>query len=299
MRLVATSKALSILTHQKGVEGNESLINDEEVLTPWGKRKAAILSGNSIRNRMIRDSAAKYLVERLEMKGDLTRDILGLLFHGGMRREKSMPVNTAKIADMQRLFPLLDLLGCCLPEDIVAGKLNCWIGILACAENAERIAAVTPDDWTFDSLPTASTFCGRYQYVRGKLTADQLKTVEDDGTDNKMMPTAGTCVIPGAIFVHGFSSYSATQLHYGCLMHSISQWDGTIGGQSAKGHGQLQTKIQPHPQWDFVESIELYEKHVQDNADECREWLKQCYVKPKKASQRKRAKERLANDCEV
>lgn len=289
MRIIATSKTLSILTHQKGTEGNESLLNDEEVLTPWGRRKVAILSGNAIRNRMIRDSGAKYLVESLGLSGSLTRDVLGLLFHGGMRREKSMPVSTAKIADMQRLFPLLDLLGCCLPEDIVAGKLKCMIGVLACAENTDRINAITPEDWSLDKLPVASNFCGRYQYVRGKLSADQLKTVNDDGTENKMMPFSGTCVVPGAIFVHGFSVTGANQLQYGCLMHSISQWDGTIGGQSSKGHGMLQTKIQSHPDWDLGESIELYENHVQENADECKEWLDQCYVKPKKASKKRAA----------
>lgn len=257
-------------------------------MTPWGRRKVAILSGNAIRNRMVRDAGAKYLVESLGVGGELTRDTLGLLFHGGMRREKAMPVNTAKIADMQRLFPLFDLLGCCLPEDIVSGKLKCMIGMLACSENSDRINAITPDDWSFESLPQASVFCGRYQYVRGKLTQDQLKTVEDDDTKNQMMPFAGTCVIPGALFVHGFSVVGCTQLQYGCLMHSLGQWDGTIGGQSSKGHGMLETKVQSHPAFDLGDSVSLYEKHVADNAAECVEWLKACYVKPKKAKKQKR-----------
>ena len=291
MRILATSKALSKLTHQKGTEGNESLLNDEDVLTPWGRRKVAILSGNAIRNRMVRNPGAQHLVESLGIIGSLTRDILGLLYHGGLRREKSMLVSTAKIADMQRLFPLLDLLGCCLPEDIVAGKLKCMVGLLACYENADRINALTPEDWTFGNLPSASSFYGRYQYVRGKLTAGQLAAASDDGADNKMMPFSGTCVVPGAVFVHGFSAAGATQLHYGCLMNCLSQWDGTIGGNSSKGHGVLQTKVQNHPEWSASESIELYNDHISDNAAECRDWLEQCYVKPaKKASKKSKAK---------
>ena len=302
MRLLAMSTSVTPITHQLGTVGNESIINSEDVRTPLGVRKVPKLSGNAIRHRMIRAPGAAYLVEALELKGQLNRDTMNLLFHGGLKREKAQLASLSRIADMQRLFPLFDLLGCCLPEDIVEGKLSALQAMLVCAENMTRIKSVVPDDWkTGDGISNASSFVSRWQYVRGKLTKSAInealpeldkkgKPVDTD--DSKMMPFAGTCVMPGAVWLHGFSIVGCTQLHYGCLIHCLRHWQSegsTIGGQSSRGHGVLDLQLQSC-EWDQDESAALYETHVGDNAKECREFLLACYEAPAKTSKVEKVK---------
>lgn len=293
MKLLALSTSVTPITHQLGTVGNESIINSEDVRTPLGVRKVPKLSGNAIRHRMIRAPGAAYLVEALELRGKLNRDTMNLLFHGGLKREAAKLCSLSRIADMQRLFPLLDLLGCCLPEDIVEGKLSAMQAMLVCSENMQRIKSIVPEDWkTGDGIANASSFVSRWQYVRGKLTkGDAAQTTDDDDTDDsKMMPFAGTCVMPGSVWLHGFAIRSATQLHFGCLVHCLRRWQSegaTIGGQSSRGHGVLDMQLQSCD-WEQEESVALYEKHVKDNAGECQNFLLSCYEKPVKKTKAKK-----------
>lgn len=244
---------------------------------------------------MIRSPGAAHLVESLELAGKLNRDTMNLLFHGGLKRVAARLASLSRIADMQRLFPLLDLLGCCLPEDIVEGKLSAMQAMLVCSENMNRIKSIVPDDWkTGDGIANASSFVSRWQYVRGKLPKSELgKTLDEGDTDDsKMMPFAGTCVIPGGVWLHGFSIVGGKQLHYGCLVHCLRRWqsDGsTIGGQSSRGHGILDLQLQSC-EWDQDESAAMYEKHIADNADECRSFLLSCYDTTAKKTKKKQKK---------
>ena len=284
---------MSPITHQLGTVGNESIVNTEDVRTSLGVRKVPKLSGNAIRHRMIRAPGAEYLIEALDLAGQLNRDTMNLLYHGGLKRVAAQLASLQRIADMQRLFPLLDLLGCCLPEDIVEGKLAAMQAMLVCSENMNRIQSIVPGDWKAgDGIANASSFVSRWQYVRGKLPKSELSETLDEGDtdDSKMMPFSGTCVMPGAVWLHGFVIGSrATQLHYGCLIHCLRRWQASgamIGGQSSRGHGILDMQLQSCD-WDQDESAAMYEQHVTDNAVECREWLLSCYEKPAKKTKKK------------
>lgn len=279
MRIVALSQSLSPITHQLGTVGNESIVNTEDVATPLGIRKVPVLSGNAIRHRVVRAPAADAFVEAADMSGKLSRDQLNVLYHGGLKREKNKKPSLKRIADFQRLFPVFDLLGACLPEAIVSGRMNVWRAILCCRENASRIAALTGEK--FDSeMPPASHYVSRWQYVRGKLDHREANAATDDfdEDDSKMMPFAGTCVVSGAWWMHGFDIPNEPLL-IGCLLDSIDRWTadgGTIGGQSSRGHGRLALSLVSDGGIDADAYVAEYREHLSANVDEARELLLTC-----------------------
>jgi hypothetical protein len=283
MKVFCASTNISPVSHQLGTVGNESIVNVEDVRTPLGSRKVPVLSGNAIRHRMIRAPGADYLIDALGLHGKLSRDVLNLLYHGGIKREKGKSPSLARIADMHRLFPLLRLLGACLPEAIVAGELTAHRAMLACRENQSRINAIAPKGWEFEGhLAPATSFIERWQYVRGVMKHSLAHSATDttDKDESTMMPFAGTCVIPGAVWVHGFSMSICSQIEFGCLLHCLRKWDAdgaTIGGQSSRGHGILQLSIWTDAEFDHDESISAYEEHVDDNKGDCVEFLRGCY----------------------
>lgn len=302
VKILCLSKALSPITHQAGTVGNESVLNSEPVRTPLGTRQVPMLSGNALRHRLVRSPAASHLVDAWELAGTLTKDELNLLFHGGLRREKSLGVSLARTAEMERLFPMLRLMGCCLPDDIYPGSMIAMRGVLVCRENESRIRQFVPTDWmpATPALAPASSFVQRWQYVRGDARQSQPALKPSDaaaidaagGASTNMMPFAGTAVLAGAEFLHGFIIRHADDLAIGCLFHAMQRWQAggaTIGGMGARGHGILGTSIYA-PGIDVDACIAAYESHVSSCADEGVALLRSFYAAPaKKAGKKQKA----------
>ena len=168
-KILALSEVLSPLTHAKGVEGNESLIAREPVVTPAGVRFIPHLSGNALRHRLVRDPGAWFLIDQWELSGKLAMSQLNFFFHGGNLTQGGNRQNTSRISDMERLFPLIRLLGGSLPDQILSGSLLSWRGTMVCEENRERIFRIAPSGWEFrgEKLSPAESFVDGYQYTRG------------------------------------------------------------------------------------------------------------------------------------
>lgn len=290
MNITCLSTSISPITHQLGTVGNESIVNSEDVRTPLGVRKVPVLSGNAIRHRMLRAPGAEHLEESLDLSGQLSRDQLNLLYHGGLKREKAKRPSLARIAEMQRLFPLLRLLGVCLPEAIVSGDIRSHRAMLVCRENESRIRAMTPAALSpeIPRLAPAQSFVERWQYVRGKLPHAKAvgATNEDDEDDSKMMPFAGTCVVPGSCWLHGFAWRSRAEetdaLLLGCVLSCLRRWDAdgaSIGGQASRGHGVLSLAIHVDSPIDQASAVDAYERHCAEHREECREFLLGCYAR--------------------
>ena len=306
----AMSRTLSPITHQKGTVGNESVLNDEPVRTPYGVRRVPMLSGNALRNRMVRKPAAHFLIQEWGLSGDLSKDELNLLFHGGLTRVGGMGVSLRKMAKVRQLFPMLRLLGACLPEDITAGNLSARRALLVCRENAPRITALAPDGWCdsgVDALAPAATFVGRWQYVRGEAQKGEGAHQPSDSAaidadpkrqGSQMMPFSGTCVLAGAEFIHGFVLQDADEVSVGCLLHSIDSWQasgGVVGGQGSRGHGMLQTSIHL-PGFNQAECIAAYVDHVMKSKEEGIDLLSTMYAPPPTRPKQKKPAEAAEGD---
>lgn len=288
------SEAISPITHMARTEGNEALVAREPVATALGVRWIPCLSGNAVRHRCVREPGARWLVDRLGLAGRLSIPQLNFLFHGGNLTEGGGREDTHRIANMQRLFPLLRLLGGSLPDQILAGSLHVWRGLLACEENQGRMAHHLPAAFAVEgTLRPAEHFVSGYQYTRGDSATGQrdlLPPAADVADASNLMIMAGQCVMPGALFVHGFVLCNVAEVELGALLLSLSLWGqagGTVGGQAAKGHGRLKTWLLGDV--DQQAAIDAYTAHVEANADECLAWLQSAF-KLDAASQEKKAK---------
>jgi len=284
------STALSRIT-----EGNEALLARQPVMTPDGKRFIPCLSGNALRQRMVRGPGGRYLIERWGLRGKLTLRQLNFMLHGGALTESTNRQDSRGMAEFHRLFPLYRLIGGCLPDAILPGSLIVDAGTLVCRENAGRVRAMVPADCDVpDNLRGAEAFVDGYQYTKSdaRNTAADLVPPDAPGDESNLMIFAGQSVTPGAAFVHSFIAKNVSELEVGALLMSFSLWQAsgsTIGGQSARGHGRLETLIQCNPDVDAEDLIEAYAAHVESVKDEAPAWLENA-MKPKPVDPKKAKK---------
>lgn len=277
------SETVSPMTHMARSEGNESLVAREPVATAHGTRLIPRLSGNAIRHRCVRAPGARWLIDRLGLSGQLSLPQLNFFFHGGNLTQSTGREDLRRVADMQRLFPLLRLLGGSLPDQILTGSMYAMIGVLFCEENEARLPSFLPVGFDVDLLRPAEHFVSGYQYTRGdvsKSAADMLPEIaeSDEEFKSNLMIFAGQYVMPGALFAHGFTLKNASELELGCLFHSLSLWQqsgGTVGGQAARGHGRLKTWVLG--EFDQAHLVQKYIAHVNGNSGECRTWIESAF----------------------
>jgi hypothetical protein len=249
IKIVAVSRTLSPLTHMQGSEGNRGVVMREPVLTSGGVRLVPCLSGNALRHRLIRRPAMLDLIERWGLSGELSVAQLNFLLHGGSLTEKGGRVSIADQQDLYRIFPVLRLLGCSLPGQIVPGCLQVWRGMLVCRENVPRLRRILSGEWHCPAnLRPAVTQFQDWLYTRSEAakSAPDVAVVDGDAdTASNLMMFEGQAVAAGAVFVHGYTITGATKVERGALYRALSLWrdvhGGTIGGQSARGHGRLDT----------------------------------------------------------
>lgn len=302
-RMVCLSKALSPVTHAAGAEGNEQIVATEPVRVGGMVRSVPYLSGNAIRHRLARGAAALYLADAMKLAGAMTLEQLNMLFHGGaLTGGAAGRLSARHIADMYRLFPVLRLLGGSLPNQIVPGHMIAERGTLVCRENRERITKLLPPGFELPSgvLPAAASCVARWQYTRRdvadtqpELAAEAIGETGRDAAASSQMIFAGQSVIAGSLFYHGFICQNVTELELGALLHSILRWQrdgGTIGGQSARGHGRLHLMAAILPSVAQADCIAQYERHVAAHASECRAFLDTVFTggeKPKRGKKQK------------
>lgn len=278
-RLFCLSTAISPITHAQGSAGNESLLFREPVVTPQGVRHVPALSGNALRNRLIRDPGAQWLTDELGLFGTFTRDKLAFLFNGGNNPQAGGRENTRIISDLRRLFPLLRVLGGNLPNQIVGGYLQSRRGTLVCRENAQRLRELCPFPMPETPLRPAESFVSGYQYTRGDKSRQEPQMLADGHAEmsgSALMIFSGQAVTAGAIFVHEFILRDCSELDLGAILLSMQYWrarGATVGGMSGKGHGVLDTMIHVDPEADTDAAVKAYTEHIRANRDACRALL--------------------------
>lgn len=293
-KLTCLSEALSPLTHMMRTEGNEALVAREPLMTPDGLRWVPYLSGNAIRHRLVREPLARHLVAMLGLAGKLSLPQLNFLFHGGNLTEGGGREVTSQIADAQRLFPMLRLLGGSLPAQILAGSLQVWRGTLVCRENERALAAMLPEGFDIPAgLRPAEWFVEGYQYTRGDAAKGERNLMADGepAGDSNLMIFAGQQVVRHACFVHGFTLSDVSRVELGAMALGLRRWlagDATIGGQSARGHGRLALAVIGGDAADLADAESSYLAHVEANADECRAWLDAAFRKKDDAGKPKK-----------
>lgn len=270
------SESLSPMTHMSGTAGNEAIIAREAVTTPRGVVWLPCISGNAFRHRAIREPGMRWLIEEYDLEGNLTLEQLNFLLHGGNLTQSNAHENTKRIAEMKRVWPLMRLIGGCLPNQILAGSLDVWRGVLVCEEN--RAVLKSPPD---SSLYSAEVFIGEYQYTRGDAGKYGLESDELVAADSKtnLMIYAGQTVQRGARWEHGFVLKHVSEIEIGALLWSLRLWQstgGTVGGQASKGHGRLSCELVDFG-LDQEALCDAYVAYVYDVKNDAIEWLREVW----------------------
>ena len=271
------SQTLAPLTHMSGVAGNEAIIAREPVGTSRGVIYLPFLSGNALRHRCVREPGMMWLIQQYELGGKLTLPQLNFLLHGGNLSESNASEDLRRIAAMQNLWPLLRLCGGSLPNQIIAGSLEVWRGILVCEENRNSLAASCPE-LPGERLLPAERFIGSYQYTRGDAAKTGLAK-ESALEPSNLMIFGGQCVNRGALFFHGYTAKHVSEIELGALLHSLRLWQaagGTIGGQAARGHGRLDCQLLANG-YDQQNCVDTYVQHALSVKDDAIAWLKDCW----------------------
>jgi hypothetical protein len=300
-KIFCLSETITPCTHADRSEGNESLVARRVYHTPEGARAIPFLSGNAIRQRLVRGPGARFLIERWGLQKTLDLRTLNFLFHGGNLSESTARTDTAAISTMHRLFPLMRILGGALPDAIVPGFMLAWEGLLVCREHAGRLRTVCP--WEIPTaIRPAEDFVAGYQYTRSdaaKTATDLVQVKSGESTTANLMIYAGQCVMPGAHFAHGFIIRSCADLELGALLLSLRLWQhagATVGGMAAKGHGRLHTLISGDLPDDEESLVSAYVAHVDASKDEAVKWMVDTFAPPteeetaKKASKKNKGK---------
>lgn len=281
--IVCISESLSPISHMSGTEGNEAILNREAVATSQGVQWVPSLSGNAIRHKAVRAPGMRWLADAYGLSGSLTLAQYNYLFHGGALTLSTKVEDLARVADWQRLWPLGRLIGGCLPDQVLAGSLQTWRGVLACRENATAMRAILPPELIPDRpLRSAASLVDGWQYTRsGSASRNPDLLAEGQGAEGDLMIFAGQAVMRGAVWVHGFTLPHVSDVEVGALLWSLSLWQqegGTIGGMSARGHGRLATSIVTDG-LDVEGLIEGYKTYAMSVRDEAVAWLRDVFRK--------------------
>lgn len=294
MRALLLMQAKSPITHGGETAGNEQLIRRQEVSTPVGVRHVPVITGNSIRHRLIREPLAEHIEEACGLTGALSKESLRWLYHGGALDGKHPNVDMRRLKRMQELLPHIEAIGCSMPDTIFPGKLQAGVAWLVCSESRPIVNAITPSDWR-DSIPKlspADEFLGRGQYYRHDSTrrkVESLREADRDDIDNSSMPHAGEHVIPGSVFLSEWVAPGLSELAAGALLFGLKRWastGSTVGGQSSRGHGVVELLIRSDVDWSLADK---YQQHIDNNVHDIREFVINLYKAPEKPKKGKGA----------
>jgi len=279
-KIISILEAQSIITHMKGIVGNEAIIAREDVYTENGIMSIPYISGNSIRHNCIRRFGMLWLIDALDLRGKLNLQQLNYLMHGGNLTQSSGNENTKIIAEMQLIFPLLRLLGGSLPNQIIAGSLIAIRGILICNENKKYIENMLPGDWNISDiiLDNSEKFITDYQYTRGdaKKEFQQDLINEKISEGSQLMIFNGQGVMKGSLWMNGYIMQGVSELELGALLLSLQLWEengGILGGQGAKGHGRFKQNLIFEEKFNVEDIKQKYKDHVIDHKEAATEWL--------------------------
>ena len=275
--IILMHEAVSPITHMEGVAGNVAVLMRHSTLYEGMQHRVPCLTGNALRNRLLREPSAHLLKTRLGLYGKLSTHQDRFLTSG---QERSVKGNSVDIGLMRRgyeLMPHVRVLGGTLPTEVVTGRASVGFGVLSCRETKRDRAAIIPSDWGIEDreLLSYQSMIELRQYTR---MSDDVETPlrEGEKRERSMMPFSSYTVVSGSVFMQRIDLANCRDIDAGMACAAIEMWDGTIGGQKARGHGRLRTRyavMVDRSPIDAQPMIDAYESHVESRKREMIDWI--------------------------
>lgn len=290
-------QATTPIAHHEAVFGNTAIVARRRVRMPDGSfEQIPIVSGDAARHG-IREGAAYAFLDAAGLldEGRLSEAAVRLLFSGGMVTGAGGVVKLDDYRKMVDIFPPLGLLGGCVSNHVIPGKMTVEDMRLICDETAHAL----PDwvrvwlDEQGQKLDTQRAHIEEVQRVRmdpmlspekrgllsagaqarqlSKMTAREKASEDNDVVakeDNKstMMPRRFEAVVEGSLFFWRIEARCQSELEVDTLHSIVGAFlaNAQVGGKRATGHGRLRvvagkdvTLVRPSEQASPVDFVAL------------------------------------------
>lgn len=260
------------IAHHEAVFGNTAIVAKRRVRMPDGSfEQVPIVSGDAARHG-IREAAAYAFLDAAGMLGEgkLSEAALRLLYAGGMVTGSGGAFKLDDYRKFVEVFPPLGLLGGCVSNQVIAGKMTVEDMSLICDETAHRLPpwAVKWLDDHGQKLDTQRAHIEEVQRVRMDpmlspekrlllSAAEQTKQLAkmntrekaaEDGdalaaADSKstMMPRRFEAVVQGSLFFWRIEARCQSELEIDTLQNIVGAFlcNAQVGGKRATGHGRI------------------------------------------------------------
>lgn len=270
-RIEIILRAEQPIAHAEGTIGNTSVVMRRKVRLPNGRwTRVPYVTGDTLRHGLREAATYAYLeAAGLLDAGSLSEAALRLLFSGGMVLGAAS--DTVKLDDERRwreLCPHLSLLGGCLGNRIIPGKIECGDAWLICEETAhlmpewigpwaeERGIEPSPARPHIELVqrvrmdPTLSP--GKRHLLTAGATASVEQRLLDSATASErddargkaeskstMMPFTYETLAAGSLFSWRLDARTHTEIERDALVVMISAFlaNAKVGGKKGTGHG--------------------------------------------------------------
>lgn len=268
-RLEFILEARQPISHQEGTFGNVGVIMRQKVRQPSGRwARVPIITGDAMRHQL-REAGSFCVLECAGLLQDsLSEAALRLLFSGGMVTGSSgSTVKLDEFREMIKLVPPLGLLGGCVQNRIVPGRIQCDPALLICEETRHLLP-----DWVFEhvgeAVDTARAHVEEVQRVRmdptlnpakrllltpgerdkaeGRLLASEAAgesgdVIAADKEKCSMMPFSYERVAQGSLFHWSITCTIYSELDEDTLMVMVGAFlrNARVGGKQGTGHGHI------------------------------------------------------------
>jgi CRISPR type IV-associated protein Csf2 len=258
------------LAHHSEVFGNTAISMRRKTRQPDGSFVSVpIITADSMRHQM-REASADTMLDAANLLGEpvLTEAAVRLLYAGGMITGSQDSVKFDEYRELCELCPPLGLLGGCVGNRSVAGKLEVSDALLICKETMHRmpewvLAHMGAQDVESCAEHMESTMRVRMDPMLNPKHHDKLALPERASVEAKqkkreaakdakevdenkctMMPRTFETVVAGSLFYWNLVAWVQTDLELDTLnVAVVSALDAAavqgVGGKRATGHGKL------------------------------------------------------------
>lgn len=216
--------ALDPIHHGAGSIGNVQVLRMQSIIDKDGaEHRVPFVSGNSIKH-MVRAGGATYAREILGIEdGSMTKGMVDLFYSGGGLTKGGSAVNLAKAREIERLFPLLAVLGYGAGNTMQASRLSCSHLHLVCKENDFRMpeqyaqsahAAMLSGEFVSEDFGTRHD-AARNPEIGRLLAHEERKLIEGEISGNASKKVASEKVKDSAQMIYEFETIKAGSMFFG------------------------------------------------------------------------------------
>ena len=267
-------RAAQPIAHAEGTVGNTQTIMRRKVRQPDGRfTRVPYVTGDTMRHGL-REAGAYSLLEAAGLldANSLSEAALRLLFSGGMvMGSASDAVRLDDERRMRETMPILSLLGGCVGNRIVPGKLEVGDAWLVCDETAS-ILPKWVGEWTHEQemesasarahvelvqrvrmdpslspskrvlLTSGATAAVEQRLLMSELASEREDAVGAKAAKSTMMPFSYETLSAGSLFWWRVDAVTHTQIERDTLYVMIAAFlaKARIGGKKGTGHGLLE-----------------------------------------------------------